>query len=54
MRYEFPTPEEVSLAFKALECIQVIVENNCLDNKIPGASRIRRVIEEARDEKKSL
>ena len=35
MRYEFPTPEEVSLAFKALECIQVIVENNCLDNKIP-------------------
>jgi hypothetical protein len=36
MRYkEFYTPEEISLAFKALECIQVIVENNCLDNKIP-------------------
>jgi hypothetical protein len=36
MRYpEFYTPEEIELMRKALECIQVIVENNCLDNKIP-------------------
>ena len=36
MRYpEFYTPEEIELMRKALECIQVIAENNCLDNKIP-------------------
>jgi hypothetical protein len=36
MRYqEFYTTDEIALAFKALECIQIMVENNCLDNKVP-------------------
>lgn len=36
MRYpDFYTPDEIQLMKKALQCIEVLCESNCLDSSIP-------------------